>query len=352
MSFINSLFGYPLGWIMWLCYKVIPVYGVALIIFSILTKALLVPVSIKQQKSMVKMQIFKPRMDEIQKKYANNKEKMNEEMMKLYQEEGYNPMSGCLPMLIQFPILFGLIDVIYKPLTHILRIGSDAITTATEIATNVLGGAVNPYSAQLSIVDAVNKSPEAFASLGGFVESVSTLNLKLGPIDLTQTPTFAFNLLLLIPILSGVTSVLLSLYTTKQTAASAGDNAAAAGMTKSMMLMMPLFSIFFAFQVPAGVGIYWVISNVLMTVQTMLLNKYMNPAKLAAKAQVEYDAKREADRQAKIEAKKLAKETGELDIDKALSQKEINRIKLAAARKRDAERYGEEYREVTDDDLR
>ena len=78
----------------------------------------------------------------------------------------------------------------------------------------------------------------------------------------------------------------------------------------------------------------------------------MNPAKLAAKAQAEYEAKKEADRQAKIEAKKRARERGEKDIDTALSQKEINRIKLAEARKRDAEKYGEVYKEVTDDDLK
>lgn len=93
MAWLYSIFGYPLGWVMWACFKVIPIYGVALLLFTIIVRACLVPLSIKQQKSMVKMQIFKPRMDEIQKKYANNKEKMNEEMMKLYQEENYNP--GC-----------------------------------------------------------------------------------------------------------------------------------------------------------------------------------------------------------------------------------------------------------------
>ncbi|MEM1486082.1 YidC/Oxa1 family membrane protein insertase [Oscillospiraceae bacterium PP1C4] len=352
MSLINSVFGYPLGWIMWACYKVIPVYGIALILFTILTRALLVPVSIKQQKSMAKMQIFRPRMEEIQKKYANNKEKMNEEMTRLYQEENYNPMSGCLPMLIQFPILFGLIDVIYKPLTHILRMSAQTIATATEIAKAMPGAVMNQYSPQLGIVSAVQMNPAAFDSMPGFVDTIRSLNLTLGPIDLTQQPTLAFNLLLLIPILSGVTSVALSMFTMKQAGAAGGDNAAAAGMTKSMMYVMPIFSAYFAFVVPAGVGIYWVISNILMALQTFILNKYMNPVQMAAEAKAEYEAKKEEERKNKIEAKKLAKETGELDIDKALSQKEINRIKLAEARKRDAEKYGEQYKEVTDEDLK
>lgn len=354
MSFITTLLGYPLGWIMWLCYKIVPIYAIALILFTVLTKLALFPLSIKQQKSMVKMQIFQPRMAEIQKKYANNKEKLNEEMMKLYSEEGYNPMSGCLPMLIQMPILFGLIDVIYKPLTHILRMPTEIIEKATEIATRVTEAAgitMNMYSPQLGIVSAVRTDPAAFDALSGFVESITKLNLSFGPIDLTQQPTFAFNWLLLIPILSFITSIGLTMFTMKQTSAAQGDNAAANGMNKGMMLMMPLMSGYFAFMVPAGVGIYWIISNVLMAAQTFLLNKYMNPKDLAAKAREESEARREADRILKIEAKKKAREAGE-DPDRAYSQKEINRQKLAAARKRDAEKYGEVYVEVTDEDLK
>jgi YidC/Oxa1 family membrane protein insertase len=302
MSFINSVFGYPLGWIMWLCYKIIPVYGLALVLFTILTRAILVPISIKQQKSMVRMQIFRPRMEEIQKKYANNKEKMNEEMMKLYQEENYNPMSGCLPMMIQFPILFGLIDVIYKPLTHILRLSEATISTAIEIAKAVPGVVMNQYSPQLGVVNAVHTNPAAFDALPGFVDAISTLNLRLGPFDLTQQPTLAFNLLLLVPILSGLTSIATSLFTLKQTSSMGTDNAAAAaGMTKSMLFIMPIFSAYFAFLVPAGVGIYWVISNVLMALQTFLLNRYMNPVELAAKEKAAYEARKEEERQKKQE---------------------------------------------------
>ena len=356
MQLIYLIVGWPLGWIMWACYKVVPVYAVALVLFTLIMRVLLVPFSIKQQKSMVKMQMFRPRMEELQKKYGNNKERLNEEMMKLYQEENYNPMSGCLPMLIQFPILFGLIDVIYKPMSHILRIGQEVLSQAYTIAAPILDVAPEMLSkdmtAQLKVMGAVQQNPQAFASLGDFVDKVNSINLTIGPIDLTQTPTFALNWLLLIPILSGLTSLALSMFTMKQTAASAGDSAQAAGMTRGMILMMPLMSAYFGFMFPAGVGIYWIISNLLMAIQTFLLNKFMNPVKLAEQAKLEYEAKREQQRKEKIEAKKRARENGELDIDKALSQKEINRMKLAAARKRDAEKYGDIYKEVTDDDLK
>ena len=358
MDWLYTVFGIPLGYIMWACYKLIPIYGIALLLFTLISKAALVPLAIKQQKSMIKMQLFQPRMQELQKKYANNKEKLNEEMMKLYQEENYNPMSGCFPMLIQFPILFGLYDVIQKPMTHLLHLPSDMINSAKEIAANVLkvpdtAAFMRDLSGQIKTISAVQANPEAFAGLGDFVQRVNTLDLTIGPINLTQQPDMGtFNVLWLIPLLSFLTSLLLSLFTMKQTQATSGDNAAAAGMSKSMMIMMPLMSGWFGFIFPAGVGVYWIISNLLSAIQTALLNKYMNPAKLAEQARIEYEQRKEQERQNKIEARRTARERGETDSQLALSQKELNRIKLAEARKRDAQKYGEEYSDVTDEDLK
>lgn len=354
MTFLYRIFGTPLGFVMWLFYQVIPVYGVALVLFTVLMRAALVPVAIKQQKSMVKMQLYQPRIQEIQKKYANNREKMSEEMSKLYAEEGYNPMMGCLPMLIQLPIIFGLYDVIQRPLTHLLHVSGDVITKATEIASQLMNlDLTRDMSSQIKIISIVGNNPDAFAGLGDFVSKVQSLKFNIGPIDLTQLPQWGDFLqpIWIIPVLSFATSLLLSLFSMRQTAAAAGENNPANGMTKGMMLMMPLMSGYFAMILPAGLGVYWILSNLLMAVQTALLNKYMNPRELAAKAREEYEAKRERERKEKIEAKKRARENGE-DLDKAMSQKEINRIKLAAARKRDAEKYGEEYVEVTDEDLK
>lgn len=354
MTLLYRIFGTPLGFVMWLFYQIIPVYGVALVLFTVLMRAALVPVAIKQQKSMVKMQLYQPRIQEIQKKYANNREKMSEEMSKLYAEEGYNPMMGCLPMLIQLPIIFGLYDVIQRPLTHLLHVSGDVITKATEIASQLMNlDLTRDMSSQIKIISIVGNNPDAFAGLGDFVSKVQSLKFNIGPIDLTQLPQWGDFLqpIWIIPVLSFATSLLLSLFSMRQTAAAAGENNPANGMTKGMMLMMPLMSGYFAVILPAGLGVYWILSNLLMAVQTALLNKYMNPRELAAKAREEYEAKRERERKEKIEAKKRARENGE-DLDKAMSQKEINRIKLAAARKRDAEKYGEEYVEVTDEDLK
>ena len=105
------ILGYPLGLIMRLLYNLLHSYGWSLILFTL---------SIKQQKSSAKIAAIQPQMQEIQKMYAKNQQKMNEEMQKLYEREKYNPAGGCLPMLITFLVLFGLIDVIYNPMRHIL----------------------------------------------------------------------------------------------------------------------------------------------------------------------------------------------------------------------------------------
>lgn len=357
MQFIYTVFGYPLGWIMWAIYKVVPIYGIALILFTLFTKLILVPVTIKQQKSMAAQTAMRPRLDELQSKYKNNKDKLNQEMMKLYEEEGFNPMSGCLPMLIQFPILFGLFDVINNPLTHIMRFSSETIAKATEILETLAATQGNSFYSQIAIVKAVKADPTPFTALGSdFIGKIESFNFHFLGIDLSAVPTVAFNLLILVPILSFVTSILLSLITMRQNKITMGENAAGSGMTKGMMLMMPLMSLFISFSVPAGVGMYWILTNVFSCVQTMILNKYYNPKEMAEKAAAEAEARRETARQLKIEAKKKQREESpdadEPLSEEVLSQKEKNRRKLAEARRRSAERYGEEYVEVTEEDLK
>ncbi|WP_312643900.1 membrane protein insertase YidC [Hydrogenoanaerobacterium sp.] len=361
MDFIYTVIGYPLGWVMWACYKLLHNYGLALIVFTLITKLILLPMGINQQKSSVKMAMFKPKMDAITKKYANNKQKQQEEMAALYEKEGYNPMSGCLPLLIQFPILFGLIDVIYKPLTHILRFSKADIQTGIELATKFFGAdsAIVRQNVGLRsenlIFKALEASPEFAAQWGqGFADKIASFDQSFLGLDLSQTPGMRLEWLLLIPIISGITSFMLSRISMKMTAATSGDNAAMNGMGKSMMLMMPIMSTIIAFQVPAGVGMYWILTNIFSMAQTWYLNKKYNPAEMLEKAKAEEELRKEQERAERAELKKkmASGEYQEVEQEKALTQKELNRKKLAEARRRDAEKYGEEYTEVTDEDLK
>ena len=380
MGFISEIIGIPLGWVMWLCYTIVRNYGVALILFTLITKALMFPMSLKQQKSSVKMAMVKPKLDNAQKKYANNKDKLNEEMMKIYQEAGYNPMSGCLPLLIQFPILFGVIEVVYKPLTHIVRLSKDVIASAQEIANGIEGITFSAAMPQMAIIDGVRQNASLFASVltPEQIEKVQNLNLSFLGINLGEIPSFGFNILMLIPILSGLSSFAVSMQSMKQNEATSSE--ASNGTMKGMMYMMPLMSVMFCFSLPAGVGMYWIVSNIFSYIQSRIMHKLYNPAEMAEKIKAEQAALAAKERQEKIENRKKAREElaahqaeveavkkanakskkkvampEELDeetVEQALSVKEMNRRKLAEARKRDAEKYGEEYVEVTDDDLK
>lgn len=344
-----NILGYPLGLIMRFFYNILHSYGWALILFTVIIKVAMIPLGIKQQKMSAKMAAFQPEMQEIQKKYAKNQQKMAEEMQKLYERENYSPTSGCLPTIIQFLILFGLIDVIYNPLRHILGVSKDVIAQALEILQG-LGHTLSTYSPQSSIITSVQSNPDAYMTLGqDFVEKIQSFDLSFLGINLGATPTLGFNILILIPILSGITSFMMSFVSMRANPVATQGSAGAS--MKVMMYTMPLMSLWIAFKVPAGVGIYWVVANVISIAQTMVLNKFYNPREMAEKAKAELEARRERERLERIEAKKLVKQGVDLAKDKAKSQKEINRQKLAEARKREAEKYGETYVDVTDEDL-
>ena len=119
-----------LGWVLKLMYMICSNYGVALILFTIIVKAILFPLTLKQQKSMMKTQKLQPLLNELQQKYGNDKEKLNQETMKLYQKYKINPMSGCLPLLIQLPILLALYWVVRQPMVYIMGFGGDEVWRA------------------------------------------------------------------------------------------------------------------------------------------------------------------------------------------------------------------------------
>ena len=344
MNFISEIFGYPLGYIMQGCYYLTHNYALSLLLFTLVTKVLLFPLAVKQQKSTAQMAVFQPKITEIQKKFANDKKKQQDEMMKLYSDYGYNPAGGCLPMLIQFPILFGLIDVIYKPLTHIIRIPSDVITKGIEIAKELPGITVNSINPQVSLISAVQTSPDAFGKIfsAGQMTKIQEINFSFFGLDLSQMPQLAFNAALLIPILAGLSMILSSVCSMKFSGSGQAMAAGAGGNTSKFMLYgMSIFSAVFAFQVPMGVGLYWIFQNVILIGQSYLLNRIYNPKKLA----VAYEEKMKAVQESKKKKVKIEvedKKTGSKKVvEKTLSEKEINLLRLAKARELDAKKYGD-----------
>ena len=362
MQFIMKIFGWPLGFIMLGCYMITGNnYALAITVFTFATKLALLPLSVKQQKEQAKIAIFQPKLKRIQEKYGNNKERYNEEIQKLYTEEGYNPMSGCLPSLIQFPILFGVIDVVYKPIYHIFRVSNAVIEEMMSVA-SAAGHAfeAHSYYNQIKLLKIIQDETELFHSFDQeIITKIAEFDMTLFGLDLGIVPQFkltyegGFNWYLLIPILCGLFQLGMTFYMQKANPSQQQGG----GAMNIMLYTMPLMSVYIGFIVPAAAGFYWTLSAVAQFIQSFFFNIFLNPKKLAEQAEAEAEAAREAKKQQRAEAKEKLKElqrerSAKYAQNETPEQKEINKKKLAEARKRAAEKYGEKYEEVTDEDLK
>lgn len=294
-----------LGTLLYFCYNITNDYGVALIIFTLITRIILFPLAIKQQRSTAEMVRMRPKLDQIQKKFSKDKAKLNEANMKLYQEEGYNPLGGCLPMLIQLPIVIGLYTVVNQPLTYILGLSHTQISKVVEI--------LKPY-----MIGFDKNRPEIYAAqyMAQHVDKLSSiisvkdasmrfdfLNFNLSQIPgMPGSANFKLSVLLLIPILCYVTQFLSSWLSIRMT--SAANPQTAKGMNTSMIVFMPLITAYISFTVPASLGFYWVLTNIFMVIQVLILNKFYHPMKLAAISEQKSDLKKQS---------KLAGQISEID---------------------------------------
>jgi len=262
-------------------YNVTNSYGLSIILFTILIKLLLLPLTIKQQKSMVEMQKVQPLLTELQKKYKNDKEKLNAEMMKVYQEHKVNPAGGCLPLIIQLFIVFALYRVIYQPLKYMLNFSKEQIL---EIVNALNLGIAENLLAQKEIFIAEQMRIN-FEKLGHleFLHNVKPIDFNfLNFINLADTPNISkISVLWIFPILASLTTYVSSKLTSASSVqqGNSKQNDQAAQMQKSMMTMFPIMTAFITFSLPAGVGLYWVVSNLVQMVQQVFLNKYFAPNK-------------------------------------------------------------------------
>ena len=284
-----KILGYPLGWIMYGIYNFCKSYGLSLIIFAILTKAILLPLNIKSQQSAAKMRALNPKLEKIKKSFSNNPQRIQEEQMKLQNEEGVNPMAGCLPALIQFPILFGIVDVVYKPLTHILRFSKETLSAAHDILEKIPDVAKQDLSTnyqELAIIKYASDPAYSsyFSEMGNdFIAKINDFqdhNMFLGYINLAtkadfhpQAWTAGAVALIIIPILSGIVNLattLISQIHQKKT----NPAMATMGSMNLMMYGMSIFYVWFSFSIPSGAAFYWTVSGLLGLIQMVAFNNY------------------------------------------------------------------------------
>lgn len=238
-----------LGLIIKFIYDIVQNYGWAIIIFTIIVRIILLPLNIKQQKSMMRMQKISPVLKEVQEKYKNDKEKLNKETMKIYQDHKISPLAGCLPMLIQFPILIALIKVIYDPGQFMFGLQNTA-------------NALKLYPEATNIT--VAKLIMAVKECG--------LNSNFYGISLISIPDWKiFNALWFFPIMATVATFLSSRVTQAMTANTVTDQQQQ--QTKMMNTLFPLMTAFFTFTMPVAASLYWTISSAIQVVQTYVLKK-------------------------------------------------------------------------------
>ena len=339
MNFFYILSG-PLGYVMEWIYKLLPSYGWDIIIFTLLINIVKIPLQLSQQKSMAKMSAFQPMMMEIQTKYKDKPEKQQEEMLKLQQDYGYNPTAGCVPMLLNVLVMFGVIGVVYNPLERIFHISAAALTAAGEALT-ASGVAFTAITRDTNIIAQVVAgnggvlgcfSAEQIATITEFSQHMNFLG-----IDLTRIPKLGLSLDIVLPLLSVITMLLSTHISMK------ASGQQMQGSMKLTMYMMPLMYLFFCFTVPCAFSLYYVVSNILMTVQSIIMKKIYDPEKVKAEVLAEMAArKKEQKRGVKSTTIKVTDEkTGET-VEKNISASEMNKRRLEYARQLDAERYKDE----------
>lgn len=348
MSTIGYYICVPFAWLVRLFYNLTNSYGVALILFTLVIKLIMLPFQMKSKKSMMRMSRVSGQMQDLQKRYAKNQAKFQEEMQKLYEEEGVNPMSGCLWSFLPLPILMALYSIIRQPITHFMMLSKDVLQTVVQSVADAGVDLTN-----IVMMDKVTGAPALkdglyqMAAYGqiNLVKAVQEMglstpdgwfnvNYKFLGLDLTATPweyvksftfTWAVIGVILIPILAGLSQFVFSKLTMKTQPQA--DAAGGASM-KSMMYMMPLFSVYIAFIMPAALGVYWIAQSVFSLIQEAILNKTFS-AKLSEEEEARFQA-RQADRQKRMEEARIQERQRQQEEQKKQTLREKQQAAQAA----------------------
>lgn len=273
----------PFGALMRLCYQLTDSYGLAIILFTLLTKIILFPLNIMVQKNSIRMIKIQPKLNEIAARHAANPELASEEQLKLYKQENYHPLAGLTPMMIQIPLVLGVLQVIYHPLRHLLGL-SKAVTDGLSLHTMKLlnlseaGSAIEAATVRLVQEPAYSASFLALdiPGMDSIVMDIQQFSMNFSGIDLSATPSFyKLNLLLLIPVLAGASSWLLCVC---QNRVNVLQREQGRFGKWGMAVFLILFSVYFTLIVPAGVGIYWTASNLFSIAAMYFVNWMYKPA--------------------------------------------------------------------------
>ena len=300
IAFFANIFGYILNFV----YEIVKNYGLAIIIFSILIKLLMIPISIKQQKTMKKSVKLQSKMKELQFKYKNNPEKLNQETMELYRQENMSPFSGCLSAIIQIILLFSVFYLVRSPLTYMKKIEKSVIDKYTGIIKEYKLSENSQYP-EIDIIREIDniknlKNNNDILQSGEEIDLTTvkdeeleqmSINMDFIGLNLAQVPTKSSDWkAYIIPILYVLVSIISMRLTNptktknnkveenkdeKSLAKPEEDFDPLTQMNKNMNIMFPVMYLAVALIAPLGLALYWLINSLLMIVERLALNKLL-----------------------------------------------------------------------------
>ena len=344
----------PFGVLMLWLYNLTGNYGVAVILFALVVKLIMLPFQLKSKKSMMRVTRLTPRLKELEKKFGNDQQRYQQEMAKLYKEEGASPMSGCLWSLLPFPILIALYNAIRYPLTTMMGVPESLLAEGGALFEKLAAMGYQAGSGRAAFYDQIYQSKfitENFSSFTGISDKLQEISYNFLGLDLSQTPSFSFWRwdfsdpsawgpalgLFMIPVLSA----LLSWLSMKVANASNPQVDQQQQQMKTMNLIMPLMSLYICFTMPAVMGIYWIAQSVFATVQDVILNKvYTKQLDIEDADRIEREKAREAELEAKRKQTEKLKAEGATTENRNTSKKN----KRAVAAQKEVERKAAEVR--------
>ena len=299
----------PFAWLTRLFYSITGSYGIALILFTLVVKLVLLPFQLKSKKSMLRMNRMQGKIKDIQTRFANNKERQQQEMADLYAKEGINPMSGCLWSFIPFPILIALYYIIRTPLRYFMSLSESVIkeigTLAASLGYTAAEGTQQAAYEQIYLTKFVHEHWDAFA---GKFDGLVNLDYNFLGIDLAATPSSMFSQfphggwamfgLFLLPVIATALQFLMTFVSMKSNGSSGNMN----GSSKAMMYMMPLMTLWMGFILPGALSIYWSANAGFSVLQELTLNKYFS--KILDREETDKEREKREKRAAKYERQK------------------------------------------------
>ena len=310
MDLINTLLGVPLGYVMHLAYVATDNLGLAIVVFAVLAKIILFPVSILAHKNSIRLLQIQPDLTALKRRFGGDRERLSEEQYNLFKKEKYSPLLGIVPLMIRLLLIVGIMQVIYRPLQHILRFNQESIDALVSAGRELYGMQSGPGE-QLQVLAAFQQDPDssrfydALANLpyaSEILQKMQAVDLNFLGINLGQTPSFTEpSAALLIPLLSGLTALVFCLL---QSAISPGALSQSKNTNWALTIFTVALSLYFAIVTPVGVGLYWTLGNVLAIISVLLLNLMYNPKKLAGEALSFIDVSRKTPAQTQKDKKR------------------------------------------------